>query len=388
MCEQSANSEPLKISVVISNLTFGGAERQVVELCNNIDRNKFDLHVFILSGHAPLARYLDEAENRLHIVRKKNKFDVAVIFRLAKEFRRLGIQVVHGFLFDAEIASRLAARLSGASATLGSERNTKNNFGSIKKFIYRHSARMLDACIANSSAGAKFNQSRTGLPESAYHVVHNGVDTVRFMSRDNAALRKELGIDAGRTVIGMFGSFKRQKNHPFLLRAIQQLVQRGADVTFVFVGTTIHEGDNSTDEYSRSVVDLVGDLGVDKYCEFLGAKDDVERYYNLCDITVLPSLFEGTPNVALESMASGVPVIATDVSDNRYVIPDGRCGYIVELDDVESLTQRLQLLINNKALREQLGQQAREWVIQEFSLEKMASKMGQVYLDVLRASQK
>lgn len=380
-------ADRLKVAVVISNLTRGGAERQVTELCNHIDRQQFDLHVFILSDHAPLAQHLDQAEQRLHVVAKRNKVDIFVIFRLAKEFRRLGIQVVHGFLFDAEIASRFAGQMSGAQVVIGSERNTKNDFGAVKKMIYRFTSPLIDACVANSKTGAEFHRGRTGLPASAYHVVHNGVDTERFSPRDESTLREKLGIDAGHIVIGMFGSFKRQKNHPLLLRAAKQLLQRRSDVRYMFVGTTIHEGDDSTDDYSQSVMSMVAELGLEDCCLFLGGRDDVEHYYSLCDITVLPSLFEGTPNVALESMASGVPVIATDVSDNSYVIPDGIAGYIVPLDDPDALARKIETLVIDTALREDLGREARRWVMQEFSLRKMASKMGQVYREVLAAKE-
>ena len=311
----------IRVALVISNLCFGGAERQVLELANNIDPESFDLHLFILSDYAPLAERLIDRESRLHVVAKRNKFDITVINRLAAAFKALNIQVVHGFLYDAEIASRLAARMAGCPAIIGSERNTSNNDGRLKRFIYRLTSRLLDACVANSRAGAAFNRSVTGMSESQYHVIYNGVDTQRFQPRQQRELRQELSLDQDQIIIGMFGSFKHQKNHPLLLEAAALLCAERSDLRFVFIGSTLHEGYKTTDSYRAEIIRLVNDLKLEQYCHFLGAKEDVERYYNLCDITVLPSHFEGTPNVALEAMASGVPVIATDVSDNRYVIP-------------------------------------------------------------------
>lgn len=382
------NPERINLALVISNLSFGGAERQVLELANNIDTEAFNLHLFILSEHAPLAERLKDRDSRLHQIIKRNKFDISVVSRLAAAFKALKIDVVHGFLYDAEIASRLAGRMAGCQAIIGSERNTSNNNGRLKRMIYRLTAPLLDACIANSRAGAAFNRSVTGLPESRYHVIYNGVDTERFQPRDQAALKQELDLAEDQTIIGMFGSFKHQKNHPLLLQAAALICAERSDICFLFIGSTLQEGYKSTDSYSAEISQLVSDLKLDQFCHFLGAKQDVERYYNLCDITVLPSLFEGTPNVALESMASGVPVIATDVSDNSYVIPDGSAGYIVPLGEADTLAQRISTLVDDIPLRERLGRQAREWVLETFSLQKMSENFARVYRHVLAAGKK
>ena len=102
-------------------------------------------------------------------------------------------------------------------------------------------------------------------------------------------------------------------------------------------------------------------------------------YYNVCDLTVLPSLFEGTPNVALESMACGVPVVATNVSDNAYVISDGSTGYVVPLNDEQALGDRVCEILLNPSLRERLSRQARAWVCAEFSCRRLAEKTVAVY---------
>lgn len=143
----------------------------------------------------------------------------------------------------------------------------------------------------------------------------------------------EIGIGEGRPVVGMFARFKAQKNHSYFLRAAPEVIRRVPDVRFLFVGDELYLGMSGSVDYKRRIDTLVDQLGLREHCVFLGNRDDVENLYLLCDITVLPSLFEGTPNVALESMASGVPVIATNVSDNATLIPDGRAGFVVPLDD-------------------------------------------------------
>jgi glycosyltransferase involved in cell wall biosynthesis len=109
----------------------------------------------------------------------------------------------------------------------------------------------------------------------------------------------------------------------------------------------------------------------------------VEELYCACDVTVLPSLHEGTPNVALESMASHVPVIATDVSDNRYVIPDGVAGFIVSLGDADSLASRMLELWAKPDERARMSRAARRRVEERFSMDRLANDTADVYRQML-----
>ena len=85
---------------------------------------------------------------------------------------------------------------------------------------------------------------------------------------------------------------------------------------------------HGSDAYKRDVLDLVERLGLRDRCIFAGNQDAVQRYYPVCDMTVMSSHFEGTANAVLESLACGVPVVATAVSDTAMILPDGRAGYV------------------------------------------------------------
>ena len=243
--------------------------------------------------------------------------------------------------------------------------------------------RYVDLVLANSHAGAAFNSRMLGRPMSQYCVIHNGVDTVRFAPRDSLAMRAELGVADGELLVGMFGSFKQQKNHPLLFHAATTVLQHAPNTRFLFVGEMLYGGMHGSDEYCRRVHALVDELGIRDRCLFAGNRPDVDKLYPACDVTVLPSLFEGTPNVVLESMASGVPVVATDVSDNRFIIPDGKVGYVVPLHDVAVLADRIVAILQNPALRQSMSVAARQWAVTEFSTAALADKTAQVYREAL-----
>ncbi len=369
----------IRVCIVISNLEYGGAQRQVVELANNMDRGRFDVHVCSLSEYVPLSDALHERDTCLRVVRKMFKFDITVISRLARLLHKLGADVVHGFLFDAEIAARLAGRLAGTPIIVGSERNTDYSLKRRQLIAYRLTRGCVDLTIANSQAGATFNARVLGQDASKYRVVHNGVNTRRFSPGDGNAVRVELGIQRDEQVVGMFASFKRQKNHPLLLAAAKLVLKDFPRTRFLLVGEELYKGMHGSDEYKQKVDSMIGELGLRERCVLPGNRDDVERLYRACDVTVLPSLFEGTPNVALESMASGVPVVATDVADNSYVIPDTGVGYVVPLGDEAAMAERICRLLGNRIERKEMGIRARKWVEQEFSTARLAEKTAAVY---------
>ena len=364
--------------VVISDLEFGGAQRQVVELANHMDAARYDLHVVVLHDYAPLADSLRDAGRRLHVIQRRGKFDFTVVTRLRALLKQLGASVVHGYLFDAEIAARLAGRMAGA-AVIGSERNTDYELKRINKLAYGLTRWGHDFTIANSRAGAEFNARLLGQPSAQYRVVYNGVDVNRFQPRDSVALRAELGLRPEHRVVGIMASFKPQKNHLMFIEAAARVVRAVPDARFLFVGDELFQGSCDSAETKGKMLARVEELGLKLHCLFVGNRKDVERYFNVCEVTALSSLFEGTPNAALESMASGVPVVATDVSDHRHVIPDGRVGFVVPLNDVESFAERISRLLLNEEARRAMAHNARAWVMEEFSCARLGEKTADVY---------
>ena len=375
------------VALVVDDLGYGGAERQVVELANNLDTDHFDVHICTLSDYIPLKNKLKStnAGQRLHTVIRKSRFDFTVVIRLAWLLRTFKADIVHGFLFSAEIASRLAGHVAGTSLVIGSERNANKPIGRLQKLTYRLTQRYVDFIIANSNAGAKYNREQFNRSTSDYRVIHNGVDTDRFRPRDGMAMRSKLGIPLTCPVVGVFAAFRKQKNHSMLFQAFKLALYSFPDARLLIVGDQPVDERDRTSGYKVQLNRVVDDLGIRKRCVFLGHHNSTEQLYPACDITVLPSLHEGTPNVLLESMACGVPVVATNVCDNAYVVKDGETGFLVGLDDIEGMAERLRTLLADEVLRQRMGRKARDWVAEEFSLEQLARKTEAVYIEALNA---
>lgn len=374
----SSEVAPIRVMIVVGALGYGGTERQVVELANRLPKDRFHVWVCAMTDEVPLATSLDLVRVNFVQILKYGRYDITVIFRLAWLLHRLHIDVAHGFLFDADIAVRIAGRLARVRRIFGSERNAEYPVSFLKKYALRLTKWLPHRIIANSYAGAAFNARITRLSTEHYTVVRNGVDVDRFRPLPRNSLRAHEGIAPEAFCIGMFASMKRQKNHILLLEAIKLCVPDIPNLVVLFVGGVLTCDRGSSAGYSGEVRQLVDDFGLAGICRFLGIRSDVVKLYNICDVTVLPSLYEGNPNVVLESMACSVPVIITDVADNRDLVNDGEQGYVVA-PEPQIVAQRLRLLAYDRQLRSKLGKNARARIKREFTLDLMAQNMAKIY---------
>jgi glycosyltransferase involved in cell wall biosynthesis len=375
---------PLRVLLLISSLEHGGAERQVVELARRLDRRRFEPLIVSLSDNVPLASGLEDRERDLVIVPKRWKYDLGTVARVARLMRERAVDVVHAFLFDSEIVARLAARRARVNVVIASERNADYVRPWSHRVALRVTRSAFDVMIANSEAGKRFNVRTQRLDPDRIHVVRNGVDTERFRPTDSAPLRRELGILPGEPVVGMIAAFKRQKRHADYFRLAQVILRRSPEARFLCVGEPLRDNHQGAADYHKRMRALVETLGIAPRFLFLGRRDDMPAVYSLCDVTVLTSEHEGTPNVLIESLACGVPVVATDVADNRAIIRDGQVGYLAPVGDVPLLARRVRELLEDETLRRRLGTQGRVWVQSEFSLETMTRKTETVYWETWR----
>ncbi len=389
-------TERLDVMLLVSSLERGGAERQVVHLANGLIHQHCRAHICALSPKVPLAEDLVDP-GCLHVMPKSWRFDLGVVGRVAAKMRDLEIDIAHAFLFDAEMVARLAARRAGVPVVIASERNSDYVRPWLHAACLRMTRSRFDVMIANSNAGKRFNIKTQGLDDSRIHVIHNGVDIERFQPGHVSACRQAMGLDGPGPVIGMAASFKQQKNHMMFLRVAAALHARFPNARFVCAGQPLMvqndtagalgsgaRGHSASVAYHTRIAEELKGLGLEGVVLMLGRQDDMVPFYNACDVVVLTSRHEGTPNVLLEAMACGRPVVATAVADNAVIVPDGRAGYIIDLDDDTAMIDKVATLLDNDALRQDMGAAAREWVVDRFSLTSMVKQTADVYRAVHR----
>jgi len=378
-----SQDRPIRVVLVVDDLGYGGAERQVVELANNMDHDRFDVHVCALSDHLPLRDQLQIGRHNVHVIRRRTRFDITLVPRLARLLRKVKADIVHGYLFRADNVGRLAGRLAGTELIIGTERSAKYRSTRRNWLAYRLTRGCVDLVIANSKTGADFNRATYGHSSLEYRVVYNGVNTERFRLRNRSKVRSQLGLSDTLRIVGVVASFKPVKNHAMVLRAFKTVRESSPDSHLLLVGDQLYGNIGGTSEYQAEIRGLIDELGLAESCTFLGNRDDVELIYPACDLTVLASFYEGTPNVLLESMACGIPVVATDVSDNSYIVRENDTGFLVAVGDVTQMAHRMELLLGNNTLRQEMGRKARNRVLDEFSSQRLAEKTQAIYMQFL-----
>jgi glycosyltransferase involved in cell wall biosynthesis len=371
---------PLRVLLLTSSLHYGGAERQVVELARLLDRRHVQPFLCCLDGTRTVFD-LAPSPTPIAMARRRARFDPLPFLRVGWLLRRWQIDVVHAFLFDAEMIGRLMGWLTRVPVIIASERNSDYLPMPLQDRAQRLTRPLVDLMIANSHAGRRYAIAHLGFAPDRVAVVHNGVDTARFAPADKATARARLGLPANAPVVGMFGSFKPQKNHAMYFRAARRILDRQPATRFLSVSHVPWQPWNgaASADYQASLRALLDELGLGERMVILTNRDDIDRLYAACDLTVLTSRREGTPNVVLESMACGVPVLATDVADNALILDEASGGGVVRLEADDELAERTCALLADPAALRAAGTRARRAAVERFSMPRCVAAIAALY---------
>jgi glycosyltransferase involved in cell wall biosynthesis len=241
---------------------------------------------------------------------------------------------------------------------------------------YRLGARLGDGFVAVSDEVAAAIAREIRPPVDRIATIANGVDTARYpASVDRTQVRAQLGVEDGRTLLLSVGKLMRQKGHAVLVDALSALDD--PDVLVVVAG----DGELRQSLEARSAA-----AGVADRLRFLGSRRDVPELLAAADGFVLPSLWEGLPMALLEAMASGLPVLATDVSGTRQVVISGTSGLLVPPDDPAALAAGLRelLAIARSPVRSSaMADAARSRVEEGYGVRQQAAAHAALYRSVL-----
>src|SRR5439155_1523480 len=195
-------------------------------------------------------------------------------------------------------------------------------------------------------------------------------------ARDDRDLRRLFGVSPDEFVVGWIGRMTAIKRVEDILLAFRELRNRGIAARLCLVG----DGPDREQVEQRA-----HDLGVSRHTLFVGYQREIAPYYSFFDAFVLPSANEGTPVVAIESLAAGRPVVATGVGGTPDVVEDGADGILVPVGDVEAIAESLEQLARNPELRRRLGEHGRKRVLPRYRVERLVDDVDVLYRELLSA---
>ncbi len=369
------NEGPTRIAFCITDLDAGGAEWALYHIVTRLDKSLWAPHVYCLSPPGELVPKLEEHGIPVTCYGAKNPRDLRVFSWLTKELRKFQPVIVQGFLFHGNIVSRIAGYRAGVPIRIAGHRVAERE----KKWhlrVDRLTKRFVQHHVCVSDGVADFVTTKLKLKPEAVSVIHNGIDPNQKADSPNR-LRGELGLDPKTEIILAVGRLHEQKGFHFLLEAFAEVAANWPLVHLVIAG----EGPER-----QNLEAQVRSLGLEQRVTLAGYRCDVPELMAEADLFVLSSIWEGMPNVVLQAMLSGVPVIATSVEGVAELIQDGQTGRIIKPADSNELRKAMEELLADLALRLQLANCAQHIVVNEFTIDEMVQGYGSLYQNLLQAS--
>jgi glycosyltransferase involved in cell wall biosynthesis len=367
------DERPLSVVGVDPELGFGGGETQVLGLTLALAAGGHRAEL-ICDRAGRLWEQATAARIRCHPLPIRNAIDLAAGIRLRALLKRERFDVVH---FHTSRAHSMAPFARGfARALVVTRRMDSRPNRWFAPYLYN---RAVDGVVAISS-GVADSLAAAGVERERVTVIHSGVDCERFRpptSEERAGARSALGISAGEFLISAVGALEARKGHRYLIEAIGKLAAGGNPVKV----KCLIAGQGSIYEILRREIALV--RSADRI-KLIGKIDDPRELLWASDVFAMPSLKEGLGVAALEAMASGLPIVASDVGGLREVIEHDRTGIIVPPENPAAIGSAIGRLMESAELRAQMGAAARARVVENYSMEKMSARTLALYRTTLK----
>jgi glycosyltransferase involved in cell wall biosynthesis len=309
----------------------------------------------------------------------------SALLRTLRVCRREKFDVVHTHTLLPGIAGRIGARLAGVPCIV-------HTFHSWPPYLYKsrvfkwgfYATEILAAYAAHAILFQNPDDLKSwnkipGIPSYKATLVGNGIDFSAISQKVGAGarekIRKEFGISDDAYVIANIARFEPQKGHFFLVETLKHLIpQLDRKVVALLVGIGPDQ---------EKIEAEVRRLGLQDAVCFTGYRKDVPDILSASDVSVMPSHYEGIPRAVMESLALGIPVVATDVPGTRTLIQSGQTGMLVEYGDVPGMSSALASVLSDASLAGQLGERGKHLVRNKFNEYAVADRVEEVYKHVL-----
>jgi len=366
----------LRVLQVINNVGLGGGEQYVFRLARHMIRHGFDTICTCRPGgefEALLRKHNIECFP-VRLSKERNIFTARKIARFCRD-RDIGIVHAHGAV--GAQAARLASLVYGGPRPITTYHVAITNITDIppwKKKLFALFDRMMsvvDRKTLSVSGAVKNTLIREAFFQpDRVHVLYTGIDINAVADCRKNKFREEIDVAPDSLLVGAVGRLSEEKGMDILVDAMPYILREFPSLNLLIAG-------------DGPLKDLLQrrtrDKGIGAHIRFLGYRNDVERLLSDIDLLVMPSKTEGFPLVLLEAMASGTPVVASNVGGIPEIVHDGHDGILVPPGDPLYLADAVIEILKNSTLREDLGRKARKKASQHFLLEKMLLELNDIY---------
>ncbi len=389
-------SDKIKILQMIARLNVGGTALHVLTLTRTFNNDKYDtllLHGNVESNEEDMTKYEGMNVSQKEILPELGRSirplkDIVTLMKVIKVIRRERPDIVHTHTAKAGAVGRSAAAICRVPVIVHTYHGhvfsgyfsplMSNVFRMIDKFLARRSTRI----ITISKLQKEELSGLLGLKEGRVEVIPLGFGVEKFATcRECRAgeFRKLIGVPDEAKIVSIIGRITGIKNHTLFLEAAKLIAEKNDDAVFVIVG----DGEDR-EKCER----MAKEFAIEKRVIFTGWQEDIEKVYADTAVTVLTSINEGTPMCVIESLAAGVPVVATKVGGVADIFDDGEGGFIVEPGDAKAVAEAVLKLLYDETLCRKIGTAGQNRMIETYKEERMLNDMESLYEKLLDESKK
>lgn len=372
----------MKLAVIIGGTGVGGAETMLQKVLTRLSP-KFKPHVISMIAVGKIGERLRALGIPVETLNMRRGIPNPIaLMHLIRRLRDLRPDVVHTWMYHADLMGGVAARRAGVPAlawcirhsNLAPADNKRQTLAVVRVNAFL-SHRVPDRILCCSQAARSVHIAH-GYAREKMVVVPNGFDIAQFKPDPDARLsvRAELGLPLDVCLVGLIGRWDPQKNHEGFLAAAAALHLRRPEVHFLLAGQGVHAN-------NRTIRRSLGTNGLESVTHLLGLRDDIPRLMGALDVLASASSGEAFPNVIGEAMACGVPCAVTDVGDSALIV--GETGEVVESGDMARLAVAMDILLTSPPdERRALGERARARVVEHFEIGNIVRQYEGFYEEV------
>ena len=353
-----------RILCLIDSLSSGGAQRQMSVLAPLLKDKGFSVKVITYYDIPFYLPHLQDYGIDYEYI-SCGRGLVKRLWRIGRSIKRFRPDVLISYLDTPNLLACFLHIMNRRQWKLiVSERNTTQKI-TIRERVKFHIYRFADCIVSNSYSQRDFIEKNFPQNAEKCYVITNCVDTESFIPKTIDTSHEQLRI------IGV-GRIIKQKNIPMLINAVRIIHEQGKTVYVDWYGTSLGA-------YAECK-QLIKRFRLEDFFEFHDSCNDIIEKYQKSDLFVLPSAFEGFPNVLCEAMACGLPVIATNVCDNGRIVRHNENGYLIPPDDSRQLAERIiQFMSLPLEKREEMGAKSRDIAVHQFSRDSFVSKYIELF---------
>lgn len=359
---------PWPVLLMARELDLGGSERQMALLARALDRKNFSPIVGCFRPAGLRGRELDKAGIQIQQFPIYSFFSPAAMtgaWDLARFIHTRGIRLVHTFDYPLTAFAIPVTRLLTNAIAVSSQRSHRDLIPPSYRRLVRLTDHLASAIVVNCESVRQHLERDENIPPARIRLCYNGIDLDEFCPAPTPPHS---------LVIGAVCALRPEKNLSDLLRAFAQIHRAHPATTLAIVG--------SGPEFA-ALKSLAQSLAIQDHCVFEPVTQQVAAWLRSFDIFVLPSRSEALSNSLMEAMACGCCALASNVGGNPELIQNGETGLLFESQNVPALASALDLLIRDPTLRKRLATAALRRIRENFSIPASASRMGEIYAELI-----